>query len=520
MKQNKLTKPVMTGRDILRFFSPRWFIAIMGTGAVANILQLLAGKPEGLLHSAAVILLSISLLGLPIALILLASRFWIDRTMLMKELEHSSLVQFYSAIFISAAICVTGLVKIPLPWVTPTSVILLAKSLWIFSLTMGILAAVLTPWRIITMSHGEIRRILGFWFLPPVGLFVIVFSGNFLALKTGNMQWIESIALINALIMGAALFLSLMIFTFFLLRALTYPFPGNDVLPSFTIGLAPVGVSIIAMLSYIPIMKQASVMTFVPVSAVAPLIQFGSVLIWGFGLWWLAVTVLIAIHGALKGGIPVTLGYWAFIFPPAAYTIATLALAQLTGIAFIQTIGTTLAWILVGGWTIVALLTLRGIANRSIFNLPPSFEEILMGDSKEPHTKVKIAQTLYNGKFPVYSIDVSKHETYRDLHSLVPIFKSKISNHPVACHIADFDHHAHTKRAGGEMPKGLLNAINLIFCFGPKIEDGHMMAVRPRSFGIAEFETHFTISFLEAPSQVATQTMKAWVEEIAFPARS
>lgn len=508
----------MTGRDMLRFFSPRWFIAIMGTGAVANILQLLAGKPDGVLHSGAVTLLLISLLAFPLALALLASRWWIDRKILMKELEHSSLVQFYSAIFISAAICVTGLVKIPLPLPSSFSVLILAKSLWVFSLAMGTLAAILTPWRIITMDHGEIRRILGFWFLPPVGLFVIVFSGNFLALKTGDPQWIESVAFINALLMGTALLLSLMIFTFFLLRALTYPFPKTDVLPSFTIGLAPVGVSIIALLSYIPVLKQSTLLAFAPVSTLAPLIQFGSLLIWGFGLWWLMVATLIAVNGALKkGGIPVTLGYWAFIFPPAAYTIATLSLGKVTGLPFIQMTGLTFAWMLIAGWSIVAFLTLRGIVNRSIFNLPPSFEEILIGNAKEPHTKVKIAHTLYNGKFPVYSMDIEKSEHYRDLKSLVIALKSAISSHPIACHIADFDHFSHTKQAGGEMPVGLQNAINLIFCFGPKIEDGHMMAIRPRSFGIAEFDHYFTVSFLEAPSQIATQTMKDWVEALVFP---
>jgi tellurite resistance protein TehA-like permease len=513
MKTQTIKPPVMNTREILRFFSPRWFIAIMGTGAVANILQILSGRNEGLLHTSAVVLLSAALMAFPIAFMLLISRLGIDRKMLVKELEHSSLVQFYSAVFIAAGICATGLLKIPLPFLSQEMTLQMAKIFWFAALSLGICAAVLTPWRIITMNHGEIRRILGFWFLPPVGLFVVVFSGNFLALRTADSRWIEAIALINAFLLGTALLLSLMIFTCFLLRALTYPFPKNDVVPSFTIGLAPVGVSIIALLSYLPVLKQAPTWSFLPLTTLTPLIQFGSLLLWGFGLWWLMVSTLISITGALKGGIPTTLGYWAFIFPPAAFTLATLLLGQSTGILFMQLAGKGFALIVTLGWVMVTWLTIRGTLDRSIFTLPPSFSEILP-PAIHPDAGEKIAYTLFNGKFPVYSVDIAKDHFYRNLSDLTSNLKEKISMHPVACHIADFDHFNHTQRAGGEMVPGLKNATNLIFCFGPKIEDAKMMAVRPRSFGIAEFDNHFTISFLEAPSENANKTMLEWVHSL------
>jgi tellurite resistance protein TehA-like permease len=312
---------------------------------------------------------------------LVASRFWIDRNMLIKELEHSSLVQFYSAIFISAAVCATGLVKIPLGIMGPELALALAKLFWGISLVFGITLALFTPWRIITLNHGEPHRILGFWFLPPVGLFVLVFAGNFLALKTDDISWIDNMAILNAVLLGVTLFQSMMLFTLFLLRALAYPFPRMDVIPSFTIGLAPVGVSIIALLSYLPLLGQAESMGFVPANVVAPLIKLLALLLWGFGLWWLLLSLLISLTAALRKGIPVTLGYWAFIFPPAAFTIATLVLGQATGLQLVQSTGRILGYLVFAGWFVVSLLTVRGIFNRSIFNLPPSFSEILQ--SKE-----------------------------------------------------------------------------------------------------------------------------------------
>ncbi|MFP4166012.1 MAG: DUF6858 family protein [Opitutales bacterium] len=505
----------MSGRDILRFFSPRWFIAIMGTGAVANILQLMDRGADGYLHGLAVALLTASVLAFPLALALLLGRLFIDRKMLWRELEHSSLVQFYSAIFIAASVCVTGLMKIPLGFVSPETVMGIAKVLWFISLGFGLVLVVFTHWRIITLNHGEIRRILGFWFLPPVGLFVLVFAGNFLALKTGDSGWIEPMAVLNAFLLGAALFLSLMLFPKFLLRGLAFPFPPRmDVIPSFTIGLAPVGVSIIALLSYLPLMSQAEALAFAPLAVIGPIVKALTVLLWGFGFWWLLVTALITLTTFLRKGVPVTLGYWAFIFPPAVYTIATLFLAQATKISFLAQTWTVLSWVVSIGWLVVMLLTLRGVINRSIFNLPPSFEEILedSADASVPHAQ--LAKEQFKNKFPIFRVDIQKSEKYPEASILVEVLKTKISNHPVARHIADFDHYLHTKNIEGGMPKELLGAIVIMFCFGPQIEEARVLAVRPRSIGLAEFENHFTITFMEAPSEKATDTMKEWIQSL------
>lgn len=507
--------PLNNGREILRFFSPRWFIAIMATGAVANVLQLISGSATGALHSAAVALLTLAIVAFPIAFVLLASRLFIDRQMLVRELEHSSLVQFYSGLFIAAAICTTGLVKIPQELLSPDATLALAKAFWSVSLFFGLTLAIFTPWRIITLNHGEIRRILGFWFLPPVGLFVLVFAGNFLALKTGDAAWIDNMALLNVVLLGAAIAQSVMIFTMFLLRSLALPFPPTmDVIPSFTIGLAPVGVSIIALLSYLPLMEKAASMSFVPVAAIAPLVKLLALLLWGFGFWWMIVALLITLTAFSRKAIPVTLGYWAFIFPPAAYTIATLTIGQLSQLGFVKNAGLVLGALVSAGWLIVAILTLRGIFNRSIFKLPPSFSEILQDIPGTAALDKDLTKSNFQGKFPIFSVDMPKNASYRELGSLAAALKAKIGSHPVARHVADFDHHAHTKGLGGEMPAGLRNAMNIVFCFGPKIEEARVIAVRPRSFGIAEFDNHFTISFMEAPSDKATDTMKEWVKSL------
>jgi hypothetical protein len=178
--------PRLTGKYILRWFSPRWFIFIMGTGALANIFQMLAGKPAGALHAIAVFLLSVALAAFPAAAAFLAIRFFVGLDCILKEWRHSSLIQFYSAISIAAAICATGLLRIPLPYISSAGAARLAPVFWWIALAVGLFFILFTTFQVKTGSHAEPRRALGFWFLPPVGLFVLIFAGNLLG-QVGNL---------------------------------------------------------------------------------------------------------------------------------------------------------------------------------------------------------------------------------------------------------------------------------------------------------------------------------------------
>lgn len=497
--------------EILRFFSPRWFIAIMGTGAIANALQILSAGRSPVWHQAAVALIVLAVASYPVVLGLLLSRLWVDRDMVSRELRHSSLVQFYSAVFIAAAICATGLLKIPLPFLGDGLPLVLAKGFWWFAAVVGVTLAVFTPWRIITLNHGEPRRILGFWFLPPVGLFVLVFAGNFLAMHPAHADWVQPMTVFNAVLLGAAALQTIALFTMFLFRALAYPFPPKDVVPSFTIGLAPIGVAVIALLTYQPLLQRAALPGFDVAASLMPLIVFACVLLWGFGLWWLLVTIGIVATAAARTGVPFTLGFWAFIFPPAAFAIASLLLGQATQFALIQTTGLVLTLALAAAWLAMSILTVRGIISRRIFDLPPSFQEILAGEGAP---KAGLDVVKVQERFPVFRLHVPKREQLSTTAEVVGHLKKKIEAHPVAKHIADFDHYQHTKAVGGDMPAGLVNAVNLLFCFGPKIDDPAVMGVRPRSFGIAEFKEHFTVTFTEAPAQPATDAMKDWAQSL------
>jgi hypothetical protein len=120
-------------------------------------------------------------------------------------------------------------------------------------------------------------------------------------------------------------------------------------------------------------------------------------------------------------------------------------------------------------------------------------------------------------KYPVFTIEITKNETtYKNVDEIIAFLKSQVEAHPIAVYIGVFDHYTHTSNLeAGEVSETIKDAKNLICCFGKALPKAEVMAVRPRSFGVAEMEENFVISFMEAPNPDANAAMEKWVKSIA-----
>ena len=122
-------------------------------------------------------------------------------------------------------------------------------------------------------------------------------------------------------------------------------------------------------------------------------------------------------------------------------------------------------------------------------------------------------KTQFMDKYPVHSLELQKSNIKQtNIVEIIEYFKDKIQAHPIAKFIAVFDHYSHTKELNGEINPSIIDAQNLIFCFGPAIPDTKILAVRPRSIGIAELEDKFVIEFIEAPKEQIHQIMEEWAK--------
>ncbi|MBU1236500.1 MAG: hypothetical protein KJ634_10870 [Gammaproteobacteria bacterium] len=122
-------------------------------------------------------------------------------------------------------------------------------------------------------------------------------------------------------------------------------------------------------------------------------------------------------------------------------------------------------------------------------------------------------QTLLQEKYPVFVAEIDKGETScKSVDDIVAYLKDKIAGNPKVHFIGVFDHYAHTTRIQGEINPAIKAAVDVIFCFGIALPNPQVLAVRPRSIGVADMGDKFVVSFMEAPMKPANDAMEAWVK--------
>jgi len=121
-------------------------------------------------------------------------------------------------------------------------------------------------------------------------------------------------------------------------------------------------------------------------------------------------------------------------------------------------------------------------------------------------------QTLLQQKYPLYVAEIGKDESRcQSVDEIVADLRARIAENPRVQFIGVFDHFAHTRRIGGEIRPDIVAAADVIFCFGFALPDPQVLAVRPRSIGVADLGDRFVVSFMEAPMKPANEAMEAWV---------
>ncbi|TCP62983.1 hypothetical protein EV663_101246 [Rhodovulum bhavnagarense] len=124
-------------------------------------------------------------------------------------------------------------------------------------------------------------------------------------------------------------------------------------------------------------------------------------------------------------------------------------------------------------------------------------------------------QTLLMEKYPVFDLDLDKSETTcTSVDDILDRLKARIDAHPKVAYIATFDHYSHTKSIDGTIAEDIKDARNIVFCFGVALPNAHVLAVRPRSIGVADLGDRFHISFMEPPMEVATREMETWCRDL------
>ncbi|KJZ45985.1 TDT family transporter [Pseudomonas marginalis] len=360
-----LTRP----REVIRQFTPNWFAATMGTGVLALALAQLPVPLPGV-HAIAEALWFFTL-GLFVLFSGLYAARWV---MFFHEARrifgHSTVSMFFGTIPMGLATILNGLLLFGLPrW--GADVIPLAEALWWLDVAMAVACGVLIPFMMFTRQEHSIDQMTAVWLLPVVAAEVAAASGGLLAPHLADAHS-QLVMLVTSYVLWAfSLPVAFSILTILMLRMALHKLPNANMAASSWLALGPIGTGALGMLLLggdAPAIFAANGLPGVGEIANGLGLVAG-ITLWGFGLWWMLIAVLITLR-YLRAGIPFNLGWWGFTFPLGVYALATLKLASLLHLAFFSVFGSVLVVALTLMWLIVAKRTVQGAYKGELFVSP------------------------------------------------------------------------------------------------------------------------------------------------------
>ena len=356
-------------REVIRQFTPNWFAATMGTGVLALALaQLPVAMPALHAFAEALWLFNIALFLLFTALY--AARWLLFFDEARRIFGHSTVSMFFGTIPMGLATIINGFLVFGLPrW--GEGVIHLAEVLWWLDVAMSLACGVLIPYMMFTRQEHSIDQMTAVWLLPVVAAEVAAASGGLLAPHLADAHS-QLVMLVTSYVLWAfSLPVAFSILTILLLRMALHKLPHENMAASSWLALGPIGTGALGMLVLggdAPLIFAANGMPGVGEIA-AGLGLVAGITLWGFGLWWMLMALLITVR-YLRAGIPFNLGWWGFTFPLGVYSLATLKLASTLNLTFFSVFGCVLVALLAVMWLIVGKRTVLGAWRGELFVSP------------------------------------------------------------------------------------------------------------------------------------------------------
>jgi C4-dicarboxylate transporter/malic acid transport protein len=355
--------------EAVRQFTPNWFAATMGTGVLALALAQLPGATPGL-HRVAEGLWLFNILLFIVFAGLYTARWVLFFDEARRIFGHSTVSMFFGTIPMGLATIINGFLLFGVPrW--GEGVLSLVEVLWWLDVAMSLACGVLIPYLMFTRQEHRIDQMTAVWLLPVVAAEVAAASGGLLAPHLADAH-LQLVILVTSYVLWAfSLPVAFSILTILLLRMALHKLPHENMAASSWLALGPIGTGALGMLLLggdAPVIFAANGLPGIGEVA-SGLGLIAGITLWGFGLWWMLMALLITTR-YLREGIPFNLGWWGFTFPLGVYALTTLKLASLLGLVFFSVFGCGLVGLLVVMWLIVGWRTLVGAWHGQLFVSP------------------------------------------------------------------------------------------------------------------------------------------------------
>ncbi len=352
---SRLDRPL----EMVRQFTPNWFAATMGTGVLAVALpQLPVIGPA--LHP-----VGEALWWFDVALFVLFSGLYAARWFLFGQearriFGHSVVSMFIGTIPMGLATLINGALAFALPRFG-AGVIPVAEAFWWLDVAMALSCGVAIPYLMFTRQKHRIDEMTAVWLLPVVAAEVAAVTGGLIAPHLADPARQFATLAASYALWAYSVPVAFGILAILILRMALHKLPPASVAASSWLALGPIGTGSLGLI----VLGADAPAEFAAhgLSNIGTIAQgmgvIGGLMLWGFGLWWLFLAVLITLRYA-REGVPFNLGWWAYTFPLGVYTLATLKLGSALHLGAFTIFGSGLVLALAAMWIVVMARTLHG----------------------------------------------------------------------------------------------------------------------------------------------------------------
>lgn len=354
--------------EVIRQFTPNWFAVTMGTGVLALALAAFPWQLPGL-HALAegLWLLAVLLFGLFTGLY--AARWLLFFDEAREIFAHATVSMSIGTIPMGLATLINGLLLFGLPrW--GAAVLPLALGLWWLDVAMALACGVLIPYLMFTRQAHRIDQMTAVWLLPVVAAEVAAASGGLLLPHLAAGEHFR-VLVASYVLWAYSVPVALSLLVILLLRLALHRLPPASMAASSWLALGPIATGALGLL----VLGSAAPAVFAAhgLAGIGEIARglglLGALLLWGLGLWWLALAVLVTQRQA-REGMPFNLGWWGFTFPLGVYALTTLRLGEALAAPFFTGLGAALVVLLALLWLLVASRTLAGAYRGGLFVSP------------------------------------------------------------------------------------------------------------------------------------------------------
>jgi C4-dicarboxylate transporter/malic acid transport protein len=350
--------------EIVKHFSPAWFACVMGTGGLANLIYLLSSN-LAYLKPIALILFWFNIILFLVIIVPWLLRWFMHFKDLLSDLRHPMMSNFFVTMPAAAVVLGTNFFIIGKEYFAGGFIDGLGLVMWIVGAILTLAISVFVMFNIFSQDNIDVEHVNFSWFIPPVVGALLPMLGKWLvsAYLITNTGLAQTINLLDLVYYGISITLFVILAGVVLNRFVFNKLPKDGLLPTFWIILGPVGLGSAALLDLADSAKALNLIDSVDT------LKLVAIIFWGFGLWALLLTFAITFFYLRRGRIPFTLSWWAFIFPLAAYALASNSIYNYTKIELVYGYTLFLAVMLTFLWIVTLANTVIGIIkNKLLFS--------------------------------------------------------------------------------------------------------------------------------------------------------